>query len=172
MIRYFLVVFLSIVQHQALIIHSKATAATLIASILLDSNPPLESSFLEPLTDRQYILQAKIQINQIDQRITLDSDIEPLLRDINFIVNTFQLQSRINIVVAQSPTPSIQLCTKSAATKLRDYLSTISEYYSISNDTRKKLLISDAYPGQKAEFLKMGLKAISSELQNLLFCGS
>ena len=46
----------------------------------------------------------------------------------------------------------------------------IFEYFSISNDGKKKVMISDAYPGQKLKFIQQGLTALRSDLQQFLFC--
>jgi hypothetical protein len=49
-------------------------------------------------------------------------------------------------------------------------LQVVSEYFSVSNDGASKMMIGDAFPGQKLEFLKEGISTIRSDIQSALFC--
>lgn len=150
----------------------RSSVCAAIASIPIFSSSitltyEIPSSSYSELSSREQIYIARNALNDISRQISSSSDISLLLRDINFVRNTFQLGSKVKLFSAQASTK----CAKNAGDKFQDDLNTLLEYYSVSNDTQKKLLISDTYPGEKAEFIKMGLAAISSDLQSMLFCG-
>ena len=148
----------------------RSSVCAAIASIPIFSSSityEIPSSSYSELNSREQIYIARNALNDISRQISSSSDISLLLRDINFVRNTFQLGSKVKLFSAQASTK----CAKNAGDKFQDDLNTLLEYYSVSNDTQKKLLISDTYPGEKAEFIKMGLAAISSDLQSMLFCG-
>lgn len=144
-----------------------AAASLAISSVTLESPT---SSYYE-LNAREQIFIARNALIDISRQISPSSDVPLLLHNINFVRNTFQLESKVKLFSAQSSSLSSQICTKIAGAKFQDDLNTLLEYYSVSNDTKTKLLISDTYPGEKAEFIKLGLAAITSDLQSMLFCG-
>jgi hypothetical protein len=50
-------------------------------------------------------------------------------------------------------------------------LYTLVEYYSVSNDSiNRRMMIADAVPGQKLNFLRTGLTAIRQDLRGFFFC--
>lgn len=151
----------------------KRTVFTVAASVALSSSITLESptsSYYE-FNTREQIYIARNALNDISRQISPASDVALLFRNINFVRSTFQLESRVKLLSSQESSLSSQICTKTAGAKFQDDLNTLLEYYSVSNDTKMKLLISDTYPGEKAEFIKLGLAAITSDLQSMLFCG-
>jgi len=138
-------------------------SSLVISNIEVNEQTPISSN-------REYIYTAKNLLSEISRQVTTDSDIPSLYSDINFVLQTYSIRERLQNLVAEA-SYSNKICASHISSTISDELSILFNYFSVSNDTKIKLLIGDTFPGQKAEFIKMGLSAITSDLQKILFCG-
>eukprot|EP01041_Mallomonas_annulata_P005944 gene5944-11995_t len=128
----------------------------------------LEGSY-EFHTTRSYILDTKNSLNDISNSITSDTTANSIYTDIDFTIRNTRLKEKLRQLEYETSSENRQ-CINTAANKVLDNINIIFEYFSISNDAKSKLMISDSYPGQKVEFLREGLNAVKSDLQRVLFC--
>ena len=63
-----------------------------------------------------------------------------------------------------------QLCAEPWLNKLQSDLLVIGEYFSVSNDAAQKMMVGDAYAGQKLNFVKQGLAASRADLREVSRC--
>lgn len=124
------------------------------------------------ISTRDYILAAKNSLRELNVQMMKDnSDISSVYRDIDFVLSTTRLRDRLKQATIEANSESTRVCESKLKESIEYKLGTLFEYYSVSNDTAKKMLIGDSYPGEKAEFIRNGLSSIISDLQNFIFCG-
>lgn len=141
-------------------------------------------------SSRGYIYGAKQALNLLNRRVidskvtsspineaadpVLQSDKAPLsftdiYNEIGNIERTYQLKQKLAQFVLET---NSQDCARLSSEKAIYDLNTINEYFLISNDGRKKVMIADSFRGQKLQFILQGLASLQSDLQATLFCAS
>ena len=117
-------------------------------------------------SDRDYVTNALSSLDMIYHGIDEKTEAKDIYNDVNIIMTNFRLKEKVKIM---TKTISNDECSIQG-NRIIDELNTLFEYFSISNDGKKKVMISDTVPGQKREFLRTGLKQIDQDIRNFLFC--
>ena len=147
------------------------SSCCLLATIL--TTPPVEAA--ETTVNKAYVLGAKQALDVIASSIADEKDsanVKKTYADIEFVLTSYRLKDRLPLLAGETTTLDHQMCVNEYATKTIDNLVTISEYFSISNDGRSKVMIADAVPNQKLNFIRQGLSATRSNLQRVIFCAN
>ena len=141
----------------------------LLATVLTVT--PVEAA--ETTLNKAYILGAKQALDVISASIADDSaNVKKTYADIEFVLTSYRLKDRLPLMAGEATTLDHQMCVNEYSKKTLDNLVTISEYFSISNDGRSKVMIADAVPNQKLNFIRQGLSATRSNLQLVIFCAN
>mmetsp|Transcript_11715 Transcript_11715/g.11770 ORF Transcript_11715/g.11770 Transcript_11715/m.11770 type:complete len:195 (-) Transcript_11715:95-679(-) len=119
---------------------------------------------------RESIISAKDSLHDIALGLSPTTPISSVYDQINFVLHKYNLQERLRLAYRDGYSSDSINCIQTAAEQTLDDLNTIQTYFSVSNDSKTKLMISDAFPGQKIEFMKQGLSAVQSDMLRLLFC--
>jgi hypothetical protein len=98
--------------------------------------------------------------------------VKDIYADLEFIMRSYRLKDRLPLMAIEATTISNRNCVEENGKLTVDQLFTISEYFSVSNDGRAKMMISDAYPNQKLNFIRQGLSAVRSTMNKVLFCAN
>ena len=121
--------------------------------------------------NRNYIYEIKSALDTVSQTTTSETNVNKLYDEINDITIKTNMKERIRFLTNYySQSVNDISCLQTSGEKAVNDVNVIFEYFSISNDGKKKLMISDAYPGQKLKFIQQGLTAVRSDLQQYLFC--
>ena len=146
-------------------------------------------------SSRSYIYGGKQALNALSRQISElqskpISDITTTNQDVNTKVSSpsfteiyneigniermYRLRSKLSQFILESSdlSPNTYTCVKSSAEKAIYDINTINEYFSISNDGMKKVMIADSFQGQKLQFVMQGLASLQADLQATLFCSS
>lgn len=148
---------------------------TSLIPITILSTQPLQGTLAYTNEDyrvtvnREYLFKIKSALDQVAQGINADSNTNELYEDIDKITTKAQMIERI-FFLTEYYNQNQNSCHKTAGTKAIEDKNIIFEYFSISNDGKKKVMISDAYPGQKLKFIQQGLSVLRSDLQQFLLC--
>ena len=128
----------------------------------------------ETTVNKAYVLGAKQALDVIASSIADDDtvSVKKTYADIEFVLNSYRLKDRLPLLTNEATTLDHQMCVNEYGSKTIDNLVTISEYFSISNDGLSKVMIADAVPKQKLNFIRQGLSATRSNLQRVLFCAN
>ena len=117
-------------------------------------------------SDRDYVSNALSSLDMIYKGINEKTEAKDIYKDVNIIMTNYRLKEKVKIM---TKTLNNDECRETGS-RINDELTTLFEYFSISNDGKKKLMISDSVPGQKREFLRIGLKQIDQDIRTFLFC--
>ena len=142
-------------------------SSSLLTSSLLTSFLISNNNIDYPSNEREYVLTALSSLDIIYNDINDNTNAQSLYKDINQVMTNYRLLDNIKLM-----TRSIYKndeC-KDRGERIIEELITLFEYFSISNDGKTKVMISDAVPNQKRDFLKMGLKQIKQDINTFLFC--
>jgi hypothetical protein len=107
-------------------------------------------------------------VQSTSAEIERSSDLETF-KQVDKLLKQYNVNYRLQVVLNDTPEQYIR-CARTRANAFKDDIYTIVEYFSVSNAERSRMFISDAYPGQKKTFIKQGLDAAISELNNLILC--
>ena len=144
---------------------------TIMSTLTFQSNIADTNEDYRITINRNYLFKAKFALDQLAQDITSETKTSELYDDIDKITTKAQMTERINFLAEYFNQNNIDsTCHKTTGSKVIEDKNIIFEYFSISNDGKKKLMISDAYPGQKLKFIRQGLSALRSDLNQFLFC--
>lgn len=127
-------------------------SSTLATSMFLFNSPAWSFYESNALSDVGRI-QATLMATK--RNLDVNPDVNEAFNEVEFVLKTLNLKLILSEAVANAPYES-QICAKSSAQKIVEDLYNIVEYFSVSNDTKKKLMISDSFPGQKLTFVRQG----------------
>ena len=103
-----------------------------------------------------------------DRSLQNDDDVLRTISGIDALrfygMNALRQSSRISLSMEE------QLCAEPWLIKLQSDLQVIGEYFSVSNDGAQKMMIGDAFQGQKLNFVKQGIAASHDDLRGLRRC--
>jgi hypothetical protein len=93
------------------------------------------------------------------------------LAQIEYLLNVFRLRSQLQYAMNSMPEEG-RVCAAPKASQIVDNLFTITEYFSVDGASAggKKMIISDAFPGQKSKFILQGLKAVDTDINDFFRC--
>jgi len=120
-----------------------------------------------PTNSRDYIITALESLDIVYNDVNENTNALDIYKDINKVMSNYRLKDNIQIMTRSIY--SNAEC-KDRGDKIIDELNTLFEYFSISNDGKTKVMIADAVPNQKRDFLKTGLKQIKQDVGTFLFC--
>eukprot|EP00747_Dinoflagellata_sp_TGD_P192435 gnl/TRDRNA2_/TRDRNA2_57248_c0_seq1.p1 gnl/TRDRNA2_/TRDRNA2_57248_c0~~gnl/TRDRNA2_/TRDRNA2_57248_c0_seq1.p1 ORF type:complete len:303 (+),score=30.63 gnl/TRDRNA2_/TRDRNA2_57248_c0_seq1:28-936(+) len=101
---------------------------------------------------------------------TEEADANKAIQQLDYLVNNYQLSLRLQLLVNQM-SPEKRMCGLGYVQKIVENLRVATEYYSLYNQAgKKKLIISDSYPGQKLALIKKGLAAVDQDITNFMLC--
>ena len=120
---------------------------------------PLPSYAYEISSNRQYVLGAVQSLDALAQSLSaLDTTstapataaasaaaASAAFGDVEFILRSYRLQDRLPLLALETTTEANRQCVQDLARSTTTTLLTIGEYFSISNDGRSKVMISDSY---------------------------
>lgn len=141
------------------------TVALLPYTVLFTmSTAPVQATDLSDIYNiRGFVQSTSAEIDRL-------SDLETF-KQVDKLLKQYNMNYRLQVVLNDTPESYIS-CARTRTNAFKDDIYTIVEYFSVSNAERSRMLISDAYPGQKKTFIKRGLDAAISELNNLILCYS
>ena len=121
--------------------------------------------------NRNYVFEIKSSLDTVSQSITPETNVNKLYDEINDATVKTNMKERIRFLTNYySQSINDVSCLQLSGDRAINDVNVIFEYFSISNDGKKKVMISDSYPGQKLKFIQQGLAAVRSDLQQYLFC--
>ena len=105
--------------------------------------------------------------NLLQETVTVPS----ALAQIEYLLNVFRLRSQLQYAVNSLPEEG-RACASAEASQIVDKLFTITEYFSVDGASSGgvKMIISDAFPGQKSKFISQGLKAVDADFNDFFSC--
>jgi hypothetical protein len=138
--------------------------ATIFTSVALPISAYASSN--SNLLEEMYLVQDYLEytLRTID-----DVSDKKSFEQVDDLLKKFKIQRKIDILIARTP-DAFQSCARSRVNPINDELYTIVEYFSISNQEKSRLMVSDSFPGQKKQFLKQGLSAVLSDIRKLTLC--
>lgn len=74
------------------------------------------------------------------------------------------------VVSLESLAPRSRDCAMPHASAALEDLRVLAEYFSVSNDAAQKMMVGDAFPGQKHAFAVQGVDATLAELRAVRTC--
>ena len=137
---------------------------TQLSSLLISIDD--DRDFLTGYSDRDYVSNALSSLDRIYGGINEKTEANDIYRDVNIIMTNYRLKEKVKTMTKSINNDE---CRK-GGDRIIDELTTLFEYFSISNDGLKKVMISDSVPGQKRDFLRTGLKQIDQDIRTFLFC--
>jgi len=140
--------------------------SSLLISIDDDGRDSAAISVSTGYSDRDYVSNALSSLDMIYKGINEKTEAKDIYKDVNIIMTNYRLKEKVKIM---TKTLNNDECSQ-IGSRINDELNTLFEYFSISNDGKKKMMISDSVPGQKREFLRTGLKQIDQDIRTFLFC--
>lgn len=150
-----------------LFIASSLLSSSSIPIITNDINTMKESSvYISSSVTNNNMIEGFKELNKIYDSIDTNSNSNDIYKDINMIITNYRVIQNIKEINRNTPQ------CKEKGDKVIDELNTIFEYFSISNDAKSKVMISDSFPGQKSMFIKNGLSSIQYDSRALIFCNS
>ena len=135
---------------------------TQISSMLISIDDYISTGY----SDRDYVSNALSSLDMIYKGINEKTEAKDIFKDVNIIMTNYRLKEKLKIM---TKTLNNDECRDNGS-RVIDELNTLFEYFSISNDGKKKVMISDSVPGQKRDFLRTGLKQIDQDIRTFLFC--
>ena len=142
-----------------------------IGAVVVQSLPSI--AIAETSSNRKYVIGAKQALDVVATSLTSDDvNVKDIYADLEFIMRSYRLKDRLPLMAIEATTISNRNCVEENGKLTVDQLFTISEYFSVSNDGRAKMMISDAYPNQKLNFIRQGLSAVRSTMNKVLFCAN
>jgi hypothetical protein len=154
-----------------------AIAGTLLLTLTIFGNPGnAKAASYDGISEifgspRGSIAGAKESLDNLDRQLSPETNLNKVYEEIDVIIRSYRLTENTRLLATEASLGNKD-CADGAAEKAMYDLNTIREYFSISNDGRKKVMISDAYPGQKLNFIRQGLQAVKGDLQRLMFCAN
>ena len=146
---------------------SAAIGVTVVQSL------PSVATAAETSSNKRYVLGAKQALDAVAASLTSDNvNVKDVYADLEFIMRNYRLKDRLPLMIMEATTMDNRNCVEENGKLTVDQLMTISEYFSVSNDGRAKMMISDAYPNQKLNFIRQGLSAVRSTMNKTLFCAN
>ena len=79
-------------------------------------------------------------------------------------VSALRQTSRVSLSMEE------QFCAEPWLVKFQNDLQVIGEYFSVSNDGAQKMMVGDAFQGQKLNFIRQGIAASREDLRQLRIC--
>ena len=142
---------------------SSAGALLLLTSLSQLNEPTASASAFQGLI--QSIDSALVEQ---DRSVRTDEDVLPAFSSIDALrfygVNALRQSSRASLSIEE------QFCAEPWLAKFQGDLQVIGEYFSVSNDGAQKMMVGDAFRGQKLNFVKQGIAASREDLRQLRKC--
>ena len=102
-------------------------------------------------------------------QLRTEKDTDVVFRKVDYLLNTYRLPTRFQNAINSLPREG-RNCAITQSKQAVDDLFSIAEYFSVSNDGVQKMMLSDAYPGQKKEFIMEGLHKVDSDFDGFISC--
>ena len=142
-----------------------------IGTVVVHSFPALATA--EMSSNKASIFRAKQAFDEVAASLSPDDvNVKDVYADLEFITKNSRLKDRLPRLVVEATTMDNRNCVEEYGKLTMEQLMTISEYFSVSNDGKTKMMISDAYPNQKLKFIRQGLSAVRITMSKVLFCAN
>jgi hypothetical protein len=141
-----------------MLLASYRSISTAVSALLLLSMSPDTGSLLSRF-DEELVYQRA-------QLVSLD----PAADTGGFYRTIGRLRTTAQLLLLGNPELNSRSDCSLLSRSVVDDLTLLSEYFSVSNDVKEKMMLGDAVPGQKRDFGLVGIDATRSDLRKLNVC--